>query len=115
MDKQSATVASASFQVGLRGRSVLPAAVRRAAGVEDGRILIARADGLGRIVLETAEAIQARVWAGAPSSGKADFQAQSLRAEEVAIADANFTRQSVEPDQATSEQTGAALLAALGL
>jgi len=38
----------------------LPVAVRRQAGIADGAELVAHADGVGRIVIETREAIRAR-------------------------------------------------------
>jgi hypothetical protein len=48
-------------------RAVIPAAVHREAEIELGETLIVQAKGPGRIVLETPAALQARVWAAAPS------------------------------------------------
>jgi bifunctional DNA-binding transcriptional regulator/antitoxin component of YhaV-PrlF toxin-antitoxin module len=57
---------SVMLELGAKGRVVIPAAVRREAEIELGETLIARAEGPGRIVLETPAAVQARVWAAAP-------------------------------------------------
>ena len=60
------TIASLPFSVGPKGRVVLPVAVRRAAGMDEGAEVVARVDGEGRVVLETVAAVRARVWAAAP-------------------------------------------------
>ena len=105
---------SGPFEIGPKGRSVVPAAVRRAAGVSERDRLVAYADGRGRIVLETTEAIQARVWAGAGQRAEVSDVAAG-RAREVALADANFARRSVQPDEETADAAGQRLLTTLGL
>ncbi len=102
--------------IGAKGRSVLPAPVRRAAQVGEGAQMLARAEGPGRIVLETPEAVQARVWAAAPAETAArPDDASRMRADEVAIADANFARRSLEPSETDAARVGAQLLTQLGL
>lgn len=71
---------SAMLELGAKGRAVIPVAVRREAEVELGQILIARAEGLGRIVLETPAAVQARVWAAAPVDGEPQDSVRDVRA-----------------------------------
>ncbi len=84
-------LSSAAFRVGGKGRVVVPAAVRRAAGIDQGAEVVARADGQGRMVIETVESIKARVLASAPEPSGLDVVADD------------------------SEAAGAALLAHLGL
>lgn len=107
----------AEFRVGERGRSVLPAEVRRAARVEEGDQMVARAEGPGRIVLETRDAIAARVWAAAPTATGLDVTAdvRAMRDEDNAISDANFVRRAAEGDDEASRSAGQRLLAELGL
>lgn len=111
---------SVIFELGAKGRAVIPAAVRQEAQVEVGQPLIARADGVGRIVLETPAAVQARVWAAAPQpedSANSVSDVRALRAEDNRLTEAAAQRRraasgsSEEPDG----DPGEALLTALGL
>ena len=68
------------LELGAKGRVVVPAAVRREAEIELGQTLIARAEGPGRIVLETPAAVQARVWAAAPVDGEPVDAVRDVRA-----------------------------------
>jgi AbrB family looped-hinge helix DNA binding protein len=63
---------SRAFTIGPKGRVVLPVSVRRAAGIEEGVELVARADGEGRIVLETIDALKSRLWAAMPPADEGD-------------------------------------------
>lgn len=104
-----------AVHVGAKGRAVLPASVRRAAKIAEGDQMVAHVEGVGRIVLETTAAVEARVWSEARPQGidpEADLRA--LRTEDVVISDSNFRRQkesSAKESQARSQR----LLAALGL
>jgi bifunctional DNA-binding transcriptional regulator/antitoxin component of YhaV-PrlF toxin-antitoxin module len=70
---------SVMLELGAKGRAVIPAAVRREAEIELGETLIARAEGPGRIVLETPAAVQARVWAAAPVDGESQDSVRDVR------------------------------------
>ena len=77
------------ISVGPKGRVVLPVAVRRAAGIEEGQDLVAHADGEGRIVLETVAALNARIWAAIPAStGDAEAERVSRHDVELALEEA---------------------------
>lgn len=111
---------SVIFELGAKGRAVIPAAVRQEARVEVGQALIARADGVGRIVLETPAAVQERVWAAAAQpddSADSVSDIRALRAEDNRLTEAAAQHRrgasgvSEEPD----DDPGEALLAALGL
>lgn len=106
-----------AFQIGPKGRFVLPVAVRRAAGLEEGSDVVAIALGKGRVLLETGEAVRERVWAGAPDpDATADSVAdvRRMRQQDTAISDKAAVRRSVA-DSGTSDERGAALLSRLGL
>jgi bifunctional DNA-binding transcriptional regulator/antitoxin component of YhaV-PrlF toxin-antitoxin module len=112
MDLSSVT--TASFHLGAKGRFVLPAAVRREAGIADGADLVARAAGQGRVVIETRESVRARVWDAAPAAGGADATTdiRALRHDDTNVSDANAAaRASSTPN----EKAGRALLAHLGI
>jgi AbrB family looped-hinge helix DNA binding protein len=47
--------------MGRRGRIVIPAAVRRAAGITEGEDVVIRTDTPGVVVVETAQAIKDRI------------------------------------------------------
>ena len=115
--EKAAHLGGVELRIGAKGRSVLPAPVRRAAHVAEGDRLIARAEGRGRIVLETPDAIRERVWAAAPRSHGLDVTAdeRALRDEDNAISDANFLRRAEAADTELSEAVGQRLLAKLGL
>lgn len=112
-----AHTSSVEFRIGAQGRGVLPAPVRRAAHVDEGDRLVARAEGPGRIVLETPAAIRARVWAAAPTFQNLDAAAdvRSMRDEDNAVSDANFARRLQAPDVDSAEAVGERLLTELGL
>lgn len=108
--------ARAAVSLGAKGRFVIPATVRRAAGIVDGAELVVRSDGPGRVVVETRDSVRARVWAAAPDATGVD-----------ATVDIRETRQddAVLSDQRAAERSAAAadggtdagekLLARLGL
>lgn len=113
-----AGVASAVFRVGDKGRVVLPVAVRRAAGIGPDDEVVARADGDGRLVIETVESIKVRVRAHAPAPTGVDTTAdvRAMRQADGALADAAAARRSApEGSEIDSQAAGAALLAHLGL
>lgn len=83
-----------------------------------GDIVVAYAEAPGRIVLETREAIQERVWSFAPrgeSTTDATVDTRAMRDEDNAIADANFERRAQEVTEEHAANAGRALLDALGL
>lgn len=106
-------VVSSPFRIGAKGRVVIPAPVREAAGLTEGSTLVARVEAPGRIVLEAPRAIRDLVWAGAPEVAVdpvADVRA--MRADDAAAADrAAEARRSAQ----TAPDTGATLLERLGL
>ena len=106
-----------AFQIGPKGRSVLPVAVRRAAGFEEGSDVVAVALGKGRVLLETVDAVRERVWAGAPdqdTSVDSVADVRQMRQEDTAISDKAAARRSSAGSSASDER-GAALLSRLGL
>ena len=122
MDQLGATV-SASFHIGAKGRVVLPAAVRRAARLDEGTEVVARTEGDGRVIIETVASVRARIWAAAPPDAGLDSagldssaDVRLMRDEDGHASDAASARRSrefrSEPD---SENAGAALLSHLGL
>lgn len=111
-------VVSSSFHVGLKGRVMLPAAVRRAAHLEEGAEVVARPDGEGRVIIETVASIRARVWAAAPEPKDLDLTAdvRDLRNEDRQLAEQNADRQAATlGSEHDSVAAGASLLAHLGL
>lgn len=116
MEKQL-QIGSVEFRIGAQGRGVLPAPVRQAAHVRAGDRMVARAEGPGRIVLETPAAIRERVWAAAPPVHQLDAAAdvRALRDDDNAVSDANFALRSESPDPESAAIVGERLLAELGL
>lgn len=111
-------IVSPSFRVGAKGRVVLPAIVRRAAHLDVGAEVVARPDGQGRVVIETVEAIRARVWAASPPAAGRDATAdvRVMRDEDNRVSDEVSARRAVDfGSEADSAAAGAALLAHLGL
>lgn len=104
------------FQVKAKGRAVLPIGVRKAANVSEGDRMMAHAEGPGRIVLETVEAIQARVWAAAPVFRGLNTvtDIREMREEDNKISDANYLRRSREVSPESEETVGTNLLVLLG-
>lgn len=115
--EEAAHLGGVEVHIGAKGRAVLPAPVRRAAHLAEGDRVIARADGPGRIVLETRDAIRDRVWAAAPTFQGLDAVAdvRDMRDEDAAISDANFMRRVDAADAEVAEATGQRLLDTLGL
>jgi bifunctional DNA-binding transcriptional regulator/antitoxin component of YhaV-PrlF toxin-antitoxin module len=106
-----------AFHLGPKGRSVLPVAVRRAAGLEEGTELVATALGDGRVLLETVDAVRQRVWAGAPaleSEPDAAADVRRMRQEDIAVSDAAASRRATHRATSTADP-GATLLSKLGL
>lgn len=113
-----AGLVTTSFHVGAKGRVVLPAAIRRAAHIEEGAELVARLVGEGQMLLETKDAVRARVWGAAPQSSDLDVTAdvRAMRDEDLALEARNAARREGDVgSEADSEAAGAALLAQLGL
>ncbi len=105
-----------TFNLGAQGRLVLPIAVRRAAHLSEGATMVARAEGEGRIVIETREAITKRVWANAPTPAGLDTIAdvRQMRNEDNKISENNFTRRSRTASKEATDAVGALLLKRLG-
>jgi bifunctional DNA-binding transcriptional regulator/antitoxin component of YhaV-PrlF toxin-antitoxin module len=105
-----------AFNLGAQGRFVLPVAVLRAAHLSDGVTMVARAEGEGRIVIETREAITKRVWANAPTLIGLDTIAdvRQMRNEDNKISKTNFTRRSKASSEEAADASGALLLKRLG-
>lgn len=111
-------VVTTSFHVGAKGRVVLPAALRRAADIEEGAELVARLVGRGQLLLETKDAVRARVWEAAPQSSGLDVtrDVREMRSEDVERESSNAARrEEALGSHADSDAAGAALLAHLGL
>lgn len=107
------TVTSLPFAIGPKGRVVLPVAVRRAAGMDEGAEVVATVDGEGRVVLETVAAVRARVWSAAPDiQYDAVADVRLMRDADEAAARAASTRRSTSR---SSGDAGRDLLDHLGL
>lgn len=108
---------AASFSLDPKARFVLPIEIRRAAGVSEGAVLVVRAIGEGRILIETREAISARVWASAPALTEVDSVADTrdMRDEDAQISDAAAKRRSRLTKNDQDDVVGAVLLQRLGL
>lgn len=110
------TTASTVFLLGPKGRVVIPVAVRRAAGLEEGAQVVAHAEGTGRIVVETPDAIRDRIWDAAPEATGLDATAdiRAMREEDNRVSDAIANARSQAGDSGSGAR-GAALLEHLGL
>ncbi len=108
------TPTAPTVSLGAKGRVLIPVAVRRAAEVDEGTELVVRADGPGRIVVETRAAVQARVWAAAPTPAGLDTTAdiREVREQDTALSDRIHAERSTAT---TSDDAGDVLLAHLGL
>ncbi|MCL2850519.1 MAG: hypothetical protein FWE61_10835 [Micrococcales bacterium] len=104
----------ATFQLDAKGRTVVPASIRLAAGFQAGEPLVMRVLGPGSVAIESREALRDRVWAAAPGGAPVDTTAdvRELRDEDSAIAEAAAVSRS---QHRTSQTAGADLLRALGL
>jgi bifunctional DNA-binding transcriptional regulator/antitoxin component of YhaV-PrlF toxin-antitoxin module len=105
-----------AFNLGAQGRFVLPVAVHRAANLSEGAILVARAEGEGRIVVETREAITKRVWANAPRPRGLNTitDVRAMGSEDNEISQMNHTRRSRATAEKAADEAGALLLKHLG-
>ena len=102
-------------RLGEKGRIVVPAEVRRAAGLTADSEVVIRAEGEGRVVIETADAARKRVWAAAPSPGAdATADVRAMREEDTRISDGNAAARA-HSATGTEEEAGQQLLEALGL
>lgn len=110
-------VVSSPFSIGVKGRVVLPVAIRRAAHIGEGEQVVARPDGEGRIVIETVASIRARVWAAAPQPGGLDVteDVRTMRGEDDQVSDEAAARRGDAGSDVDSATAGAKLLAHLGL
>lgn len=97
------------FEVKDKGRAVLPAGLRSVCGFEPGTRLTARPMGPGQALVETRQAVLARIWSHRPE-GRTDgvgalrrWRAEQARHEHTVTHSADVNA------------TGAATLAALGL
>lgn len=109
---------SAAFVVGAKGRVVLPASVRRAAHIEEGAELVARPLGKGRVLLETRDAVRARVWGAAPAPADLDAveDVRAMRDDDRDVEARNASSREAQTRSAEdSDAAAAALLAHLGL
>ena len=68
--------------VGNKGRIVVPKRIRQLVGLEEGVRVAAFVDDLGRVVLETPEAVKARIRLRASQSGDAEGSAVDQLLEE---------------------------------
>ncbi len=112
----SSSTKVSTLNLGAQGRIVLPVAVRRAANLSEGVAMVARAEGEGRIVIETRAAITKRVWASAPTPTGLDTidDVRQMRNEDNEISESNFTRRSQAASEESTEAAGALLLKRLG-
>lgn len=97
-----------------KGRTVLPVGFREACGFGTDVTLIARPIGPGQAIIETMDAVLARLWDGIPSRVEGaveDVAAQ--RAEERAVLDERAGDADAGDDE--SDARGARALAILGL
>ncbi|MEI6622199.1 MAG: AbrB/MazE/SpoVT family DNA-binding domain-containing protein [Actinomycetes bacterium] len=103
--------------IGAKGRIVLPADVRKAAGFTEGTEVIAHTEGYGRVVVETSDAIRDRIWAASPPQTSIDATAdiRAAREEDVRVSDQAAAHRCGERSNADSDARGEALLKHLGL
>lgn len=97
---------------------MLPSALRRAAHLEEGAEVVARLVGDGQLLLETKDAVRARVWGSAPQPTELDVtvDVRTMRTADVALEASNARlREQAMGSETDSDAAGAALLAHLGL
>ena len=81
------TYASA-FQIGPKGRVVIPVATRRAANLAEGDEVVAIALGEGRVLIQTVDAVRQRVWRAAPTAAPNPTKdVRQMRLEDNAVAE----------------------------
>ena len=101
------------IKVGPKSRVVLPAGLRRPAGIEEGSELVGYVDAYGRLVLETSESARDRVWAAAPKTeGDSIAEVRAQRVFDVTLEAAKLERRARAP---RDEDAGERLLRELGL
>lgn len=108
---------TSTFQIGAKGRAVIPVAVRRAANIHENDTLVAHVNALGQVVIETEEALKARLWAAAAQAAEVvdpTSDVRAMREADSALSDLNHERRRQVREQGSDER-GAALLAHLGL
>jgi AbrB family looped-hinge helix DNA binding protein len=106
---------SVSATVGPRGRLVIPAEVRREAGIDEGQVVVLMSEGPGRVTVTTREAIRQEVWAAAPAPDGVDavtYIRQTRQEENRRETERLADRDSSGPDDA---EAGARLLRELGI
>jgi len=109
------SVVAHGSRLGEKGRIVVPVEVRRAAGLTADSEVVIRAEGEGRVVIETADAARQRVWDAAPApSGDATSDVRAMRGEDTRISDQNAAARSVA-ETGSEEEVGQRLLETLGL
>ena len=102
-----------TIKVGPKSRIVLPAGLRKAAGIDEGSELVGYVDSYGRLVLETAEAARNRVWAAAPEpEGDSISEVRAQRTLDVTQEAAKHEHRATAP---RNEAAGERLLRELGL
>jgi len=103
----------ANLRVGPKGWIVLPAALRKAAGIHEGDELVGYLDSDRRLVLETADCARTRVWAGAPDDfGDSVREVRAQRIEDIAIEESNIRRRA---SSTRDDTAGQRLLVEFGL
>ena len=102
-----------TIRVGPKSRIVLPAGLRKAAGIDEGSELVGYVDSYGRLVLETAESARNRVWAAAP--GPEGDSISEVRAERMLDASQEAAKHEHRATAPTDEGAGDRLLRELGL
>ena len=105
MDPMAEITVSAPTRLGPKGRIVVPAEIRRAAGLAEGSPVVIWCDGEGRVVLETADSARGRAWAGAPevSGSDVDADTRAMRDEDNRVSDRNARRRSRASATASDE------------
>jgi bifunctional DNA-binding transcriptional regulator/antitoxin component of YhaV-PrlF toxin-antitoxin module len=93
-----ATGMTVTLSVGEKGRVVLPAALRREAGVQVGDELVARTVGPHQILVETREAVAARLRARFREAGGTDDLRRARAADRAAEELTSVRRSGVSPD-----------------
>ena len=109
------TYASA-FQIGPKGRVVIPVATRRAANLAEGDEVVAIALGEGRVLIQTVDAVRQRVWRAAPTAAPNPTKdVRQMRLEDNAVADVASARRRATGSAEEGRARDEALLAELGL
>lgn len=107
---------AAAFQLNGKGRGSIPKSVRDAAHVAADATLVAYADGDGRLVLETREAVSRRLRAqtAGATQGDAVAEVRQMRQDDEALS-RRATDERAQAGGPDSDAVGAAFLSSLGL